>query len=33
MTSSPIGIAALVFAFTLYALGSMAIRRITRIEL
>lgn len=33
MTSSPIGIAALVVAFTLYTLGSLAIRRITRIEL
>ncbi len=33
MTSSPIGIAALVVAITLYALGSLAIRRITRIEL
>jgi tight adherence protein B len=33
MTSSPIGIIALVVAITLYALGSLAIRRITRIEL
>ena len=33
MTSSPIGIAALVVVITLYALGSLAIRRITRIEL
>jgi tight adherence protein B len=32
MTSSPIGIAALVVSGTLYALGSLAIRRITRVE-
>jgi tight adherence protein B len=32
MTSSPIGIAALVIAGVLYALGSLAIRRITRVE-
>jgi tight adherence protein B len=32
MTSSPIGIAALVISGTMYALGSLAIRRITRVE-
>jgi tight adherence protein B len=32
MTSSPIGIAALVVSATLYVLGSLAIRRITRVE-
>jgi tight adherence protein B len=32
MTSNPIGIAALVVAGMLYALGSLAIRRITRVE-
>ena len=32
MTSSPIGIAALVLAGAMYALGSLAIRRITRVE-
>ncbi|HET6868636.1 MAG TPA: type II secretion system F family protein [Solirubrobacteraceae bacterium] len=32
MTSSPIGIAALVVAGIMYALGSLAIRRITRVE-
>jgi tight adherence protein B len=32
MTSNPIGIAALVVAGVLYALGSLAIRRITRVE-
>lgn len=32
MTSSPIGIAALVLAGILYALGSLAIRRITKVE-
>jgi len=32
MTSSPLGIAALVVAGALYALGTLAIRRITRVE-
>lgn len=32
MTSSPLGIAALVIAGVMYALGSLAIRRITRVE-
>jgi tight adherence protein B len=32
MTSSPIGLAALIVAGLLYALGSLAIRRVTRIE-
>jgi tight adherence protein B len=32
MTSHPIGIAALVVAAVLYVLGSLAIRRVTRIE-
>jgi tight adherence protein B len=32
MTSSPLGIAALVVAGTMYAVGSLAIRRITRVE-
>jgi drug/metabolite transporter (DMT)-like permease len=32
MTSSPLGIAALVVAGTMYGVGSLAIRRITRVE-
>jgi tight adherence protein B len=32
MTSSPIGITALVLAAVLFTLGSLAIRRVTRIE-
>jgi tight adherence protein B len=32
MTTNPIGIAALVVAALLYTLGSLAIRRVTRIE-
>jgi tight adherence protein B len=32
MTSSPIGISVLIVAATLFILGSLAIRRVTRIE-
>jgi tight adherence protein B len=32
MTSNPLGIAALVVSGVMYALGSLAIRRITRVE-